>query len=99
MIEPGQAVFVRFDVETKRLRYINEFRLPEHLVRGMIDYLFEWNSDASFRSLGRQILEQEPAIGFQNPVHFCKRVFPVGHVVNDPEIDDQIETAIRKIEV
>ena len=97
MIETKWAVLVCFHGETKCVQLVSKLLLSEHLVVGVIRYSLERYPDASFPSLERQIFKQKLTMDFQNPVHFRQRVLPVGYVVNDPEIDYEIETGIRKL--
>lgn len=98
MIKTERAVVVGFHVETQSLQLVDKFLFSEHFVVGMIRYSFEGYPDPSLPGFDRQVLEQKLTTGFQRPVYFRQRVSPIGYVVYDPKIHNEIESRIREFE-
>ena len=98
MIKTERAALVYFHGETECIQCVDKSLLSEHLVVGVIRYPFERYPDPSFPSLERQVLKQKLTTRFQRPVHFRQRIPPIGHVVNDPKIYNEIESRIRGLE-
>ena len=98
VIKTERAVLVCFYGETECLQFVDKFLFSEHFVVGVVSYPLKWYPDPSFPGFERQVLKQKLTTSSQRPVHFRQRIPPIGYVVNDPEIHNEIKSRIRKLE-